>query len=79
LTFASVPLGVLRLELDVGVFNSALTLNRYIYSSNQATLYPNEEDWCWWMWCSFCTGLFPDYCNEYFFTCSVLFLTIFRY
>jgi len=30
-----------------------LPLHHYIHSSNLATLYPHEdEDWCWWMWCS---------------------------
>jgi len=42
-----------------------------------AALYPHEEDWCWWMWCSLCIDLFPLYCSEYFSPSSILFLTIF--
>jgi len=64
----------------LGVFNSVLTLYHYIRSSKSATLYPHEEDLCWWMWCSLCIDFFSHYAGEYF--CqqsSVLFLTMFCY
>jgi len=65
--------------LLLGLNRSLTFLHHYISSSKLATLYPHEEDWCWWMWCSLCSDLFPYYPSEYVLPVLFYFLRFFLF